>query len=394
MFTQKTAAWYLSNATATCSIPLIPEQFRRKDRALHDFVLFAHVPVRSYKQAGQWKFMDKDVLSAGRTVAELPWDRKDLVSLKAPEQEARRLDGFTHAGWRTEIEGVIHRAGAANGCHCRPPQAADGQHSSHAAGDCLLKHHQRYAIACTLPVRALVWSGTTWMIPRTLAWILDQRDETEYRLHATGQQCGGCGALSSDSLWRTPTANGWKTVCPACAAANLRPYRRELQGVSYARVRQTGPSPADYLCAMCETSRPATDWDHCHGHDLIRGPLCGSCNTLEGQGKEFLARPGSLQYLMQCDGCRARRTLPAHHRLAALRRHLHVAWGIQKCDWPLHMHVIIEGVDGGYDCTIYCTGPIAGPEPRVRAQRDVHLTHEDAERILSLSVEEGLVEFA
>ncbi|MFF8321044.1 endonuclease domain-containing protein [Streptomyces bobili] len=136
--------------------------------------------------------------------------------------------------------------------------------------------------------------------------MLDQRDERESGLQAAEQHCDGCGALSLDGSWRTPTATGWRIICPACAASSLRRYRRELQGAAYVRVREHGPRAANFLCAVCETARPATDWDHCHDHGLIRGPLCGSCNTMEGQGKDFLARPGSLQHLLQCDDNRRR----------------------------------------------------------------------------------------
>ncbi|GGW81993.1 hypothetical protein GCM10010350_78430 [Streptomyces galilaeus] len=87
---------------------------------------------------------------------------------------------------------------------------------------------QRTSIAYTLPVRALVWADAAWMIPRTLACILDQRDERESGLQAAEQHCDGCGALSPDGSRRTPTATGWRIICPACAASSLRRYRREL----------------------------------------------------------------------------------------------------------------------------------------------------------------------
>lgn len=390
MLTQKAAASYLADSTRTCQIPLAPEQFRRKDRAPHDFVFFGHVPVRAYKSARQWKFMPADVMRAGRAVSELHWDPEDLVALEHTELARRRPDGFTHIGWRTEIRRVIDSVGAVVGCHCGPPQAAALQHPRHAAPDCLLRRYRDYTIACTLPVRALVQAGGTWMIPRALACVLDQRDEGESRLRTVAQQCEGCGAHSSDGSWRTPTATGWKNVCPACAAASLRSYCGELQGFAYTRVREHGPSAADFLCAVCKPARPATDWDHCHAHGLIRGPLCGSCNTMEGQGKEFLAQPGSLQHLLRCDGCRAQRSLPPHHRLAVLRRHLHLTWGAKGCDWPMHMHVILEEADGGYDCTVRCSRPAAaGPEHKTRTLHGLRLTHEEAARVLSRTVEEG-----
>lgn len=389
MLTQKAAAWYLADATRACPIPLACERFRRKDRAPHDFVFFGHVPVRAYKSARQWRFVPEAVLRAGRTVAELPWDPEDLVCLERAQQDARRTEDFTHTGWRTETQRVVDRAGASYGCRCHPPQAA-AQQPRHTHPDCLLRRYQDYTIACTLPVRALVWADAAWMIPRTLACILDQRDERESGLQAAEQHCDGCGALSPDGSWRTPTAIGWRIICPACAVSRLRRYRRELQGAAYVRVREHGPSAANFLCVVCETARPATDWDHCHAHGLIRGPLCGSCNTMEGQGKEFLARPGSLQHLLQCDDCRTERSLPPHHRLAALRRHLHLVWGAQDCDWLLHMHVTVEETDGGYDCTVHCSVSEYG----IRAVRSVRLSHEEATHVLSRTVEEALAQDA
>ncbi|MEU1502597.1 endonuclease domain-containing protein [Streptomyces sp. NPDC005732] len=390
MITRKTAVLYLSDAIRACSIPVVPELFRRKDRASHDFVFFGHVPVRAYKHAGQWKFMPRDVLQAGRTVAELPWDPQDLVCLEHAEEGTRSSDGFTCTGWRTEIRHVIHSAGADSGCGCHLPQGATAHQRRHTASDCVLRRYQDYSIACTLPMRALVRVSGNWMIPRTLASILDRRDEQESTFHAAGQRCDHCGDAGSDGSWRTPTAGGWRTVCPACAAATLQRYRRELQGVPYARVREHGPSAAGFLCAVCETARPATDWDHCHGHGLIRGPLCGSCNTMEGQGKDFLARPGSVWHLLRCDGCRARRILPPHHRLAALRRHLHLTRGVRGCEWPLHMHVVLEEADHGYNFTVRCRGSLH----RTRGEGSLRLTYEEAEQILSRTVEEGLAQDA
>ncbi|MFD5111905.1 endonuclease domain-containing protein [Streptomyces sp. NPDC058391] len=386
MINQKTAAWYLAEAIRTCPIPLAPHQFRRKDRAPHDYVFFGHMPVRTHKRAGQWKFTLADVLHAGRAVAELPWEPEDLVALEHVEQDAHRRDDLRHIDWRTSVQSVVDSLGAGGGCGCPPRQAA-AQQSYHPAPDCLLRRYQDYSIACTLPLRTLVRPDETWMIPRTLAYILDQRDEGYSKFLTAGQQCEGCETPSPDSTWRTPTATGWKVICPVCAAASLRRYRLELQGAAYARVRERGPSAAGFLCAVCETARPATDWDHCHGHGLVRGPLCGSCNTMEAQGKEFLARAGSLQHLLRCDGCRAQRSLPPHHRLAALRRHLHLTRGAQGCDWPLHMHVSIEEVDAGYDCIVHCSGP----ERRTRSLHGLRLTHKEAEHVLSRTVDEGLM---
>ncbi|WP_432006168.1 endonuclease domain-containing protein [Streptomyces parvus] len=92
---------------------------------------------------------------------------------------------------------------------------------------------------------------------------------------------------------------------------------------------------------------PGTASGHCHDHGLIRGPVCDGCDTVEGQDNEFLARPGSLQYLSRCDSCRAQRGLPPLHRLAAPPRNLYLTRGARGCDWPLHRHVSTEQTGGG-----------------------------------------------
>ncbi|MEV6544230.1 hypothetical protein [Streptomyces sp. NPDC051665] len=83
--------------------------------------------------------------------------------------------------------------------------------------------------------------------------------------------------------------------------------------------------------------------------------MCGNCKTAEGQGKEFLALAGSIWHLLQCNDCRARHALPRHHRLAALRRHLHRERGADGCDWPIHVCVLVtEAAMGGYACKVRC----------------------------------------
>lgn len=41
----------------------------------------------------------------------------------------------------------------------------------------------------------------------------------------------------------------------------------------------------NYLCAICKEN-PATDLDHCHNTDKIRGVLCHQCNTGLGLFKD------------------------------------------------------------------------------------------------------------
>ncbi|KIZ14946.1 endonuclease domain-containing protein [Streptomyces natalensis] len=394
MMEQKVAARILAQTVQDCPIPLAPERFKKKRFTEHDVVFFAHVPVRAYKHANRWRFHDADVHRAGQAVAALPWDPDDLVD---PRINRTELEPQVHVrrDWRSEIQEAIQSAAdaerKANSCPCATAhhrqEESDWGIPCGLSPQALRKWQGAYSIACTLPIPTLVWAKDTWLIPRTLADILDRREEQENNLLAADRPCSGCGTPSPDNSWRTSTTNGWKVLCPTCAAATLLRYRDQLRGVAYSRFREPGPQAGDYLCAVCETPRPATDWDHCHDHDLIRGPLCGSCNTMEGQGKEFLTRTSALHHLLRCSTCRTQRTLPSHHRLAALRRHLHREWGARGCDWPLHMCVNLnEHDEDGYDGTVRCPGQ----KPR-RSHR-VHLTAGEADRILALAVETGLTE--
>ncbi|WP_184503327.1 endonuclease domain-containing protein [Streptomyces botrytidirepellens] len=392
MISQKLAVRYLADEMEGCPVPMTPESFRIKRWAEHDYVFFGHVPVRAYKHANRWRFSEPDVRGAVRTIAALPWDPEDLIDPRLDAHGKSDPLATTHSGWRTEIQNMIRRAAATEreekGCRCGPlycqQEETDWGLPCSLTPDALLQRCSSYTMACTLPVPTLVWVDDTWLIPRTLVYILDQQQEAESKLKAAAQQCSGCGAHSTDPTWRAPSTTGWKVLCPACTAAKLRSYRQELKGVAYARVRERGPRAEDFLCAVCETPRPATNWDHCHQHELIRGPLCGSCNTAEGQGKEFLARKGSVQHLLRCDGCRTQRTFPLHHRLAALRLYLHRKLGAQGCDWLIHMCVNInETGEGGYDCTVRCPGQ------GTSGSRGLRLTAAEAEHILSLMLEDG-----
>jgi hypothetical protein len=78
-----------------------------------------------------------------------------------------------------------------------------------------------------------------------------------------------------------------------------------------------------YLCRLCMTSR-ASVWDHCHEHDLVRGPVCASCNTFEGKGvpSHLIRREEVVEHLLECSRCHDERTLPSRFHAAVVGLHL------------------------------------------------------------------------
>ncbi|MGW7642911.1 endonuclease domain-containing protein [Streptomyces bobili] len=112
---------------------------------------------------------------------------------------------------------------------------------------------------------------------------------------------------SPQSRWQPahPDRHGLEDHLSCLCGLEPAPLPPGTVGAAYVRVREHGPSAANFLCADCETARRATDWDDCHAHGLIRGPLCGSCSTVEGQGKEFLARPGPAACSTCCNATTA-----------------------------------------------------------------------------------------
>lgn len=339
-----------------------PGSFRRRRESRHDFVFFGHTPVRTHKVSGRWHCNEEEVREAARAVSALPWDPHDLV-------DARELGSLTRSaaleapGWRGLIHGVLQAAGrngitAEGGC-------PHGVYSCDALVPCglsaaSLERWAAYCIACVTPIPTVVIERETWLVPRVHALILDQWQAAEAALRSEAETCGTCGARSENrgsvpgTDWRVPVPDGWLVICPDCTDTAYRRYADELVGVAYRAVREHGPRADTFRCSTCSSPRPARDWDHCHDHGLVRGPLCGNCNTAEAHGKDFLSREGSVEHLLRCTGCRTRRVLPEHHRLAVLRRHLHADSAAQGCGWPLHMHVLLEKDGAGYHCTMRC----------------------------------------
>ncbi|OII59581.1 hypothetical protein BJP40_13265 [Streptomyces sp. CC53] len=112
-------------------------------------------------------------------------------------------------------------------------------------------------------------------------------------------------------------------MCPPCSGAEFAAYTGHLRGVRYGQMRARTLRADDYLCRLCQSSR-ASVWDRCHEHDLVRGPLCGSCNIREGTGLPclFLRLEGAVLRLLVCRGCLERKPLPRRFHTAVVRAHL------------------------------------------------------------------------
>ncbi|MFB7867891.1 endonuclease domain-containing protein [Streptomyces sp. NPDC056069] len=388
MISPQLAAAYLADETRHCPVPMAPGRFEYRRDARHDFVFFGHRPVRAYKQSGRWKFHEPEVRAAGRAVAALPWDPDDLADPRPGGPSSQGGSLLEPAGWRAQIwrlaGSAARTAHEEHGCPCGTPWYGHAMTWGLRCGlteEVLRRRYGQYSIACILPVASLVWRGDTWMIPRTLAFMLDRWEAADEALGRAPTSCRVCGTMVTGSGWGTAATGGGQTLCPGCARATLLSYGGQFQGRPYAKIRDSAPQAGGYLCVLCDPPRPAAAWDHCHDHGLVRGPLCVSCNTMEGHGKEFLTLKGSTAHLLRCTQCRTTRTLPANHRLAALRQHLHRERAADGRDCPLHMCVqIAEGSDGGYIYTVTCAD---------RTQ-SLLLSAEEAARIQARAVEEGL----
>lgn len=391
MITPQLAATYLADEMERCPIPVAPGRFRYKYNrdARHDFVFFGHQPVRAYKQSNRWMFYEPEVRAAGRAIAALPWDPDDLADPRPGGPSGQGGSLLEPTGWRAQVHGLVDSA--ARTAHEQSSCSCDTRWGyGHEKGwglrcgltaDTLRRQYSEYAMACVLPVPALVWTHDTWLIPRAIAFILDQWEETDAALGRTPAPCKVCGTTVTEPGLRVATTSGGQRLCPTCAQTALLSYEGQFQGRAYFKIRENGPRAEDYLCLLCDPPRPAAVWDHCHDHGLVRGPLCGGCNTMEGHGKEFLTLKGATAHLLRCAQCRTRRTLPTNHRLAVLRRHLHREQATEGRDCPLHMCVRITAEDGGaYTYTVMCAD---------RAQ-SFHLPAEEASRIQAEAAGEGL----
>ncbi|MGV9394174.1 endonuclease domain-containing protein [Streptomyces olivaceus] len=110
-----------------------------------------------------------------------------------------------------------------------------------------------------------------------------------------------------------------------------------------------------YLRSLCEKPRRAYYWDHCHepGHGRVRGPLCASCNTLEGGGWSYVDVPGAAAHLLRCSDCRRTRTIPSRHRARLVQARLDDSVH-EPCGIPSWQRSAQPQPDGAVHLNLFC----------------------------------------
>ncbi|MFB7591978.1 endonuclease domain-containing protein [Streptomyces sp. NPDC056169] len=316
MITPEEARRMLAELTEDCAVPAAPPGLSRYWFQRHGHVLIGDVAVRGYKYKNRWQLDDREIRKAAQRLAALVVDPADRVdALPSPSSSP---GGYT---WQSRIKAFMDeaafRARASYGCPCAPEPCHQSQPNSEGlpcglTWEVLERRGGDFTIAGTRPVPWLSWSGTRWTVPRAYAELLYRADEAEEHLQDEAAVCSGCGTKGDSWQWRTSSAAGFVTLCPACSSQASRPYAGHLAGALHASL--TKKQQADvFLCCLCPAPRRALYWDHCHVHGFVRGPVCASCNTFEGGGWEFIRRQGALSHLLRCTGCHKARALPPRH---------------------------------------------------------------------------------
>ncbi|MDX2762539.1 endonuclease domain-containing protein [Streptomyces europaeiscabiei] len=379
----------LADLTAECALPLDPGELipGKGEFLVHGHVFVGDIAVRGYKDKGRWKYDDRDIRRAGQALAAVAVDTADVVNARVPDrryfEDRETFDDWSRADWRRTLNSWIYAAARRTRRHeigavapiatsptddfdlFDPEIAADldtdvwssryeiGPHG--LPGDLtfedLVSFYGERTIAGTRPLRLLARSGTHWVLPRVVADMLDRWQERDRALAQQAQICTGCQRQGSRWAWRTATASGYITLCPACSGEAFHAYKGHPHGVAYNSLRRTHRAD-DYLCCLCRESR-ASIWDHCHEHGYVRGPVCASCNTFEGKGVAFLRRDGSVQHLLECRGCREARTLPRRFHIDVVLADLEDGERHGRCRSRPHAYRS-EYVHGVHHITLYC----------------------------------------
>ncbi len=367
LITPKSARDLLADLTQTCTVPVDADELTKAPRgrfATHGHVLIGDTPVRGYKHKGHWRFDDREIRLAGQALAELEFDRADLVEARLFKIRPQGDGTWDPYDWRRVVGGWMSHAAFKqvyrNGCPCgdtcqrREVLKEDGLPCGLTVAQ-FMQEYGRQSIAGTRPLDVLHWVDKKWRVPRAYARLLDRWAKAEEYLANKARRCTGCGKSGGAWEWRTPSVSGWITLCPSCTAASSQTYAGQLRGTSYTSLSRATRAD-NYLCQLCTEPRRASHWDHCHDHGHVRGPLCASCNTYEGLGLKFLSRKGGLAHLLECHGCREQRTLPQRHHEEVARSYLHAVERHGRCRRRPHIADATCGTDGAMRFLLVCHG--------------------------------------
>lgn len=341
----------------------------------HGHVLVGDVALRCYKHQGRWRYLERDIRRAGEMLSAVCLDPNDRVDAQLPpdldDGRGETSQEEWRTGWRRRLTGWMFNQAYLHSRRRETPSDHRDWRAWKSIGDNGLpggltwedfvtaseEHRYWHMIAGTRPLPLLSWSGETWNVPRAFADLLDRWARVESELTGRSLPCSNCGARGPAwGGWRMPTKHGYVTMCPPCSGAAFRAYPATLRGVPYSSPRRRRIRADDYLCSLCRGSRAGV-WDHCHDHGFVRGPLCGSCNSAEGNGTAqlFLEREGALLHLLECLGCRERRTLPFRYHAEYAAAHLQQTERHGNCQREPYVQRFDFGPENGeFRFTIHC----------------------------------------
>lgn len=376
MISPKLACAIFTDETRDASLPLRPDVLLKTTShhlRWHGHVVVGDVALRLYKHKGPWQYDERDVRRAARDLAVVTVDHDDLVEVVLPERQWREEsraddeDARGRVNWRGQIAGwMYHEALSKELARDRPytersewaqigENGLPGELTWEEFVSARNGSGSSSTIGGTYPLELFTRSEGCWWLPRAYTDLLDRWEVEEEKLLERARLCSRCGARGPRwSGWRTPTKTGYVTMCPPCSGAEFTAYTGHLRGVPYGQMRVRKLRADDYLCRLCQSSR-ASVWDHCHEHDLVRGPVCASCNTFEGKGlpELLLRREEVVAHLLECTRCCRERTLPLRFHAAVAQAHLKAEARHASC--PVQPHVRHRNTtETGHIFDLYC----------------------------------------
>ncbi|QHC23360.1 hypothetical protein [Streptomyces sp. GS7] len=254
LISPKSAHATFVDLTRNCALPLDPDVLLRTDVLRHHgHTVIGDVALRAYKHKSRWTYDERDVRRAGRALAELPVDLDDLAETHLPDyRDDVSPEEWYRPDWRRQLVSLMFDAARLKAFREERPYD-ENWHSWKKLGDnglpgglTMTEFIQTRSdtpfmqnIAGTKPSRLLTWSGTHWLLPRAYMELLDRWERLEDDLIDKARTCSACGAQGPHLAWRTPTANGYITLCPPCPGEAHLLYQGHLRGVLYESLRRT-----------------------------------------------------------------------------------------------------------------------------------------------------------